>query len=84
MGVACAGTAVAYCIFSFDKAEVGGPGAVWFQLSAIPVVTGLLRYALAVEVGEGAMPEDLFLRDRLLQLMGVFWVVLFGVGLIRA
>ena len=84
MGVACAGTAVAYCIFSFDKAELGGQGAVWFQLSAIPVVTGLLRYALAVEVGEGATPEDLFLRDRLLQLMGVIWVVLFGVGLIRA
>ena len=73
-----------YCIFSFDKAELGGPGAVWFQLSAIPVVTGLLRCALAVEVGEGATPEDLFLRDRLLQLMGIIWVVLFGVGLIRA
>ena len=54
MGVACAGTAVAYCIFSFDKAELDPNGAVWFQLSAIPVVTALLRYALAVEVGEGA------------------------------
>ena len=54
---------------------------MWFQLSAIPVVTGLLRCALAVEVGEGATPEDLFLRDRLLQLMGIIWVVLFGVGL---
>jgi decaprenyl-phosphate phosphoribosyltransferase len=83
LGVACTATAVAYCIFSFDKAQVGGPGAVWFQLSAIPVVTALLRYALAVEVGEGATPEDLFLRDRLLQLMGVIWIVLFGVGLIR-
>jgi decaprenyl-phosphate phosphoribosyltransferase len=84
LGVACTATAVAYCIFSFDKAQVAGPGAVWFQLSAIPVVTALLRYALAVEVGEGATPEDLFLRDRLLQLMGIIWIVLFGVGLIRA
>jgi decaprenyl-phosphate phosphoribosyltransferase len=74
---------VAYCIFSFDKAEVAGHGAVWFQLSAIPVVTALLRYALAVEVGEGATPEDLFLRDRLLQLMGVLWIALFGIGLLR-
>ena len=41
------------------------------------------RARLAVEVGEGATPEDLFLRDRLLQLMGIIWVVLFGVGLIR-
>ena len=83
LGVACTATAVAYCIFSFDKAETAGAGAVWFQLSAIPVVTALLRYALAVEVGEGATPEDLFLRDRLLQLMGGIWIILFGVGLIR-
>jgi decaprenyl-phosphate phosphoribosyltransferase len=84
MGVACTGTALAYCIFSFDKAEIAGPGAVWFQLSAIPVVTALLRYALAVEAGEGAAPEDVFLRDRPLQSLGVIWIVLFGVGLIRA
>jgi decaprenyl-phosphate phosphoribosyltransferase len=83
LGVACTATAVAYCIFSFDKAETAGAGAVWFQLSAIPVVTALLRYALAVEVGEGATPEDLFLRDRVLQLMGAIWIILFGVGLIR-
>jgi decaprenyl-phosphate phosphoribosyltransferase len=83
MGVACAGTAVAYCIFSFDKAQLDPDGAVWFQLSAIPVVTALLRYALAVEVGEGATPEDLFLRDRLLQLMGIIWIALFGIGLLR-
>ncbi len=84
MGVACTGTAVAYCIFSFDKAEVAGSGAVWFQLSAIPVVAALLRYALAVEAGEGAAPEDVFLRDRPLQVLGLIWVVLFGVGLVRA
>jgi decaprenyl-phosphate phosphoribosyltransferase len=84
MGVACTGTALAYCIFSFDKAEIAGPGAVWFQLSAIPVVTALLRYALAVEAGEGAAPEDVFLRDRPLQILGVIWIVVFGVGLIRA
>ena len=29
------------------------------------------------------VPEDLFLRDRLLQLMGGIWIILFGVGLIR-
>jgi decaprenyl-phosphate phosphoribosyltransferase len=84
MGVACTGTALAYCIFSFDKAELAGQGAVWLQLSAIPVVTALLRYALAVEAGEGAAPEDIFLRDRPLQLLGLIWAVLFGVGLVRA
>jgi decaprenyl-phosphate phosphoribosyltransferase len=82
LGVACTGTALAYCIFSFDKAAVAGSGAVWFQLSAIPVVAALLRYALAVEAGEGAAPEELFLRDRPLQVLVVLWIVLFGLGLL--
>ena len=82
LGVACTGTALAYCIFSFDKAAVAGSGAVWFQLSAIPVVAALLRYALAVEAGEGAAPEELFLRDRPLQVLVVLWIVLFGMGLL--
>ena len=83
MGVACAGTAVAYCIFSFDKAELDPAGRGLVPAVRHPGVTALLRYALAVEVGEGATPEDLFLRDRLLQLMGIIWIALFGIGLLR-
>jgi decaprenyl-phosphate phosphoribosyltransferase len=82
LGVACTGTALAYCIFSFDRADVAAEGAVWFQLSAIPVVTALLRYALAIEAGEGSAPEDVFLRDRPVQILGAIWAVLFAMGLI--
>ena len=80
MGVACAATAVRTASSASTKRSSVVQGRV---VPAVrhPVVTGLLRCALAVEVGEGATPEDLFLRDRLLQLMGIIWVVLFGVGL---
>jgi decaprenyl-phosphate phosphoribosyltransferase len=84
MSVTCTGAALAYCIFAFQRADTASNGgSVWFQLSAIPVVTALLRYALAVEAGEGAAPEDVFTRDRALQVLGVLWAVLFGIGLLR-
>lgn len=83
LAVACTATAVAYCIFAFERAGLSADGSVWFQLSAIPVVTALLRYALAVEAGEAAAPEDVFTKDRTLQILGLIWAVLFGVGLLR-
>jgi decaprenyl-phosphate phosphoribosyltransferase len=83
MGMAAAATSVAYCTFAFEKAATAAPGgAVWFQLSAIPVVTALLRYALVVEQGHGGAPEDVFLYDRLLQVLMVCFLVLFGVGVV--
>jgi decaprenyl-phosphate phosphoribosyltransferase len=83
MGTAAAATSVAYCTFAFEKAATAAPGgAVWFQLSAIPVVTALLRYALVVEQGHGGAPEDVFLYDRLLQVLMVSFLVLFGVGVV--
>ena len=83
LGVSAAATSVAYCTFCFEKAAQAAPGgAVWFQLSAIPVVTALLRYALVVEQGHGGAPEDVFMYDRMLQGLMACFLVLFGVGVI--
>jgi decaprenyl-phosphate phosphoribosyltransferase len=83
MGIAAAATSVAYCTFAFQKAALAAPGgAVWYQLSAIPVVTAILRYALVVEQGHGGAPEDVFLYDRMLQVLMVCFLVLFGVGVV--
>jgi decaprenyl-phosphate phosphoribosyltransferase len=83
LGMSMAATAVAYCTFSFQKAELAASGgAIWFQLSAIPVVTALLRYALVVDQGHGGAPEDVFLYDRMLQALVLCFVVIFGVGII--
>jgi hypothetical protein len=46
------------------------------------VVTALLRYALVVEQGHGGAPEDVFLYDRMLQVLMLIFLVLFGVGVV--
>jgi len=33
-----------------------------------------------LEQGHGGAPEEVFARDRVLQLMGVAWVIVFGMG----
>jgi len=35
---------------------------------------------LVLEQGRGAAPEEIFVADRTLQLMGIIWVVVFGLG----
>ena len=46
----------------------------------MPLLTALLRYALVLEQGQRAAPEEVFLSDRVLQLLGVVWVVVFGLA----
>jgi decaprenyl-phosphate phosphoribosyltransferase len=53
-------------------------GPAWYELSVIPFVLGLLRYALLLEAGAGGAPEDVLMSDRALQVIGVVWVAVFG------
>lgn len=76
-------TVAAYCLWAFEKAGTGGhavPGALWFQLSIAPFVMALLRYALVLDQGGGGAPEDVVLGDRVIQGLGVIWVLLFSFG----
>ena len=70
----------AYCLWAFERPEEVGGGEIWYELSIIPFVLGMLHYALRLEQGAGAAPEELALKDRPLQLLGVVWVVLVGLG----
>ena len=72
---------VAYSIWAFEKAEEAHLSVPWYQLSIVPFVLGILRYALLVDQGKGYAPEELVLTDRTLQVIGVFWVVVFGLGI---
>jgi decaprenyl-phosphate phosphoribosyltransferase len=72
---------VAYSIWAFEKAHEAHLSVPWYQLSIIPFVVGVLRYALLVDQGKGAAPEELVLTDRTLQIIGVFWVVVFSLGI---
>ncbi len=72
---------VAYCLWAFEKAHQAHTSVPYYQLSILPFVLGLLRYALLVDQGQGAAPEEIVLSDRALQLIGVFWIVVFGLGI---
>ncbi len=71
---------LAYCLWAFEKAEVADTSVPWFQLSIVPMVVVILRYALILETEERRGPEEIVLGDRPLQLLGLLWGVLFGAG----
>jgi decaprenyl-phosphate phosphoribosyltransferase len=70
---------LAYVLWAFEEA---GPatGFPWYELSIIPFVLAVLRYALRLAGGEGGAPEDIVLGDRTLQAIGLVWAVTFALG----
>jgi decaprenyl-phosphate phosphoribosyltransferase len=53
---------------------------MWFEISIVPFVLAILRYAHVIEQGRGGAPEDIFLADRMLQILGLLWAVTFALG----
>lgn len=53
---------------------------IFFQLSIVPILIGLLHFTRLIDQGGGSRPEELVLRDRHLQILGLVWLVLFAVG----
>jgi decaprenyl-phosphate phosphoribosyltransferase len=69
----------AYCLWAFENAAKTGD-ETWFRLSIVPFVIAVLRYALVVDQGGGGAPEEVVLSDRVLQIVGLIWVVIFALG----
>ncbi|MGZ8765185.1 MAG: decaprenyl-phosphate phosphoribosyltransferase, partial [Acidimicrobiia bacterium] len=82
LAVASGVTMVAYCLWAFEKTARTG-GVPWYELSIVPFVLAMLRYALIVQQGGGGAPEDVVLGDRMLQGMIVAWVIVFGIAIYR-
>jgi decaprenyl-phosphate phosphoribosyltransferase len=74
----------AYCLWAFEKADAATAGGVFFQLSIVPFVLAVFRYALLLDAGKGDAPEEIVLSDRSLQVLGVLWVGLFAAGIYAA
>ena len=78
--IAAAVTVAAYCLWAFENAAA--TGIPWHTLSILPFVVGLLRYAVDVDAGQAAEPEDIVWGDRLLQAIGAIWLVLLSLGVL--
>ncbi len=62
---------VCYGLWAFER---DGGSARWFAVSMIPFTIAILRYAVDVDGGLAGEPEDIALRDRVLQLLALAWI----------
>jgi decaprenyl-phosphate phosphoribosyltransferase len=73
-------TVLAYCLWALE--DSGELASGWRGASVVPFVLALMRYGLLVDQGRGEEPEEIFLRDRTLQLITVCWAVLLAAGVL--
>ncbi|KLO28999.1 phosphoribose diphosphate:decaprenyl-phosphate phosphoribosyltransferase [Mycolicibacter heraklionensis] len=66
---------VCYSLFAFERDN--GTGS-WYAVSIVPIVVGILRYAVDVDGGMAGEAEDILRRDRVLQLMALAWIGTIG------
>jgi decaprenyl-phosphate phosphoribosyltransferase len=85
-----AGVAVlSYCLWalgatgSIDAAPApAGESLPWRQLSIVPFVLAVLRYAVFADRGAAGAPEDVVLGDRPLMVIGAAWMLLYGLAVV--
>lgn len=78
--MSCTAAVLTYCLWAYDARSLNHSDYHFFELSIVPMLAALLRYLLVIEHGDAAAPERVFVSDRVLQLLGVLWLVLFGLG----
>lgn len=79
---AAGATLMSYSLWAFEQS----PSATvpWHTISIAPFLLGLLRYAVDVDAGTAAEPEDIIWRDRMLQALGVIWLGTVILGVLHA
>jgi len=80
LAIAATAALVVYCMWAFEASDVSASSWPWFELSIVPMLVAMLRYLLVLEQGRGAAPEEVFLSDRTLQVVGAVWAVVFALG----
>ena len=77
-------TVASYCLWAFERTGLlahSGTNLVWIELTVVPVVLSVLHILRLLDAGRGGEPEQLALRDNVLQGYGVLWLALMGIGL---
>ena len=66
---------MSYALWGFQLSNsVEGTAAIWYQVSMVPFVIAILRYASVVDGGQGGAPDEIALEDRVLQLLAAAWL----------
>jgi decaprenyl-phosphate phosphoribosyltransferase len=77
---AAGATLISYSLWAFEQAS--DSGIPWHTVSIAPFVIAMLRYAVDVDAGTAAEPEDIVFRDRVLQVIGLVWLVTVCLGVL--
>ncbi len=73
--VSAAVAVVAYSVWVFAQDIATG----WLAaVSLLPFAGALARYSAVIEAGRGEDPEDVFLSDRIFQVLAAAWVIVYG------
>ena len=65
---------MSYCLWAFEIRQTEH-NSVWALISLVPFVVAVLRYAVDVDGGIAGEPEEIALKDRVLQVLGASWIV---------
>jgi decaprenyl-phosphate phosphoribosyltransferase len=81
--IAASVTVATYCLWAFDRTGLlaAGHHVVWIELTVIPLVLSVLHIFRLLDAGHGGEPEQLVLRDHVLQVYAGLWLVLMILGL---
>ncbi|MEV5278768.1 decaprenyl-phosphate phosphoribosyltransferase [Streptomyces sp. NPDC051994] len=77
-----AGVAVlAYCMWALESGGMSGGSLLpWRQLSMVPFIGAILRYAVFADRGSAGAPEHVVLHDRALAVIGLVWIALYALA----
>ena len=74
--VACTAVIMSYSLWAFEQSrDAAWLHVPWHVISIAPFTLALLRYAYVIDSGAAGEPEDVVLSDRVLQGLGVLWVI---------
>ncbi|MGW5050743.1 decaprenyl-phosphate phosphoribosyltransferase [Actinokineospora sp. NPDC004072] len=62
-----------YSLWAFEL-RASQSDSIWAVVSIVPFVIAVLRYAVDVDQGNAGEPEEIALKDRVLQVLGVSWI----------
>jgi decaprenyl-phosphate phosphoribosyltransferase len=68
-----------YGLWAFER---DGANASWYAVTIIPITIAILRYAVDVDGGLAGEPEEIALKDRVLQLLLLAWIGTIGAAVV--
>lgn len=82
VSISCGAALFSYCVWALEtssKVDLDGTfDFPFYELSIVPVLTALLRYLLVLDQASGGAPEEVFAKDRVLQILGLTWIIIYG------